>query len=197
MTKTQQTETKNGIPAFYAKTNKEWRRWLAKNGESEKSVWLIIYHKDSKTSSINYNAAIEEALCFGWIDSKASGRDQESSYLFFTPRKPKSNWSNINRERVKKMTEKGLMMPSGQIFIDSAKKTGTWEALADAQNAVIPDDLQQLFDTHETALRNFSAFAPSAKRMILEWISGAKKPETRQRRIEQTVKLAADNIKAK
>lgn len=190
-------ETKDGIPAFHAKTNEEWHAWLKENGESEKAVLLIMYHKDSKTLSVPYHEAIEEALCYGWIDSKANKRDDESSYLCFTPRKPKSIWSKINKDRVEKMTSKGLMTPAGQALIDLAKKTGTWDAMTDAENAVIPDDLQKLFDKNEVALKHFIKFAPSSKRMILQWITSARRPETRQARVEQTVELAAQNIKVK
>ncbi len=189
-------ETINDIQTFYAKTREEWRKWLGENCQSEKSVWLIVYQKKSQTPSVRFQDAIEDALCFGWVDSKAITRDDESCYLFFSQRNPKSTWGRINRERAKKMIEQGLMMPGGQALIDLAKKTGTWEALADAQNAVIPDDLQQLFDKNNTAFKNFQAFPPSSKRVILEWIAKAKKPETRQQRIIQTVELATRNIRA-
>jgi len=189
-------ELHNEINTFHAKTRKEWRKWLEKNSQTDKSVWLIIYHKTSDTKSVYYEEAVEEAICFGWIDSIAHKRDEESKYQFFAVRKPKSNWSKANRERAVKMIEQGLMTSSGQRLIDLAKQTGTWEALVDVQNSVIPDDLQALLNKNKTALKNFLAFPPSSKRIILEWILNAKKPETRQKRIEETVKLAKDNIKA-
>lgn len=189
-------ELHNNISAFYAQTRQDWRNWLQKNHQNEQSVWLIIYHKSSDTASIYYEEAVEEALCFGWIDSVAHKRDAESKYQFFAQRKPKSNWSKANRERVEKMIAEGLMTKSGQILIDLAKKSGTWEALVDVQNSVIPTDLQQLLDKNEKALDNFLAFPPSSKRIILEWILNAKKAETRQKRIEETVSLAAENRRA-
>ncbi len=189
-------ELKNGIKSFYAKTQKEWRKWLEKNHQSEKSVWLIIYHKKSDKPSIYYDEAVEQALCFGWIDSIAHKRDEESKYQFFAVRKPKSNWSKLNRERAEKMIAENLMTSRGQEMIKLAKKTGTWEALVDVQNSVIPKDLQNLFDKNKTAFKNFQAFPPSSKRIILEWILNAKKKETREKRLEQTVALAAKNIKA-
>lgn len=185
-----------GVTAVHAATRKEWRHWLSKNHKTEKSVWLIIYHKDSPTKSVYYNEAVEEALCFGWIDSLANKRDEESSYLFFSVRKPKSKWSKANRDRVEKLVKAGLMTESGQKLIDLAKETGTWEALVDIENSVIPPDLEKLFARNKTARKNFDAFAPSSKRIILEWISNARKPETRQKRLEETVALAAKNIKA-
>lgn len=113
--------------AFYAPTRKEWREWLIANGETEKSVLLIIYHKKSKTPGIKYEEAVEEALCFGWIDSRANSRDSESYYQNFTPRNPKSKWSKSNRERVERLIEEGKMTHNGQRLIDIAKQTGKWE----------------------------------------------------------------------
>jgi uncharacterized protein YdeI (YjbR/CyaY-like superfamily) len=120
-------ETKDGKQAVYAKTRLEWRKWLEENSQSEKSVWVILYHKKSKVPSINLNEATEEALCFGWIDSLAKKRDAESYYLTFTPRSPKSNWSKPNRERAERMIESGLMTEHGKKLIDIAKSTGKWE----------------------------------------------------------------------
>ncbi|MCF0065186.1 YdeI/OmpD-associated family protein [Dyadobacter chenwenxiniae] len=190
-------ETKNDIKAFYAPSRKEWREWLSQNSQTEKSVWLIIYHKNSKTPSVYYPESIEEALCFGWIDSKSVKRDAESSYLMFTPRKVSGKWSAVNKERVERLTAAGLMTPQGQALIDLAKETGTWEALVDAENAVIPPDLQELLDKNEAALKNFLAFPPSAKRLILTWISDAKRPETRQQRVTMTAEKAAENVRVK
>lgn len=180
-------ETKDGVNTFCAKTRGEWRKWLEKNHRLEKSVWLIIYHKESKTPSVNYEEAVEEALCFGWIDSKPNKRDNESYYLFFAKRKPNSNWSEANRERAEKMITQGLMTEAGQAMIELAKKTGTWTALKEVQNSVIPVDLQKEFDKNKRAFENFQEFPPSSKRIILEWILNAKRPETRRIRIEETV----------
>ena len=189
-------ELKNGIKTFHAKTRKDWRKWLEKNHQSEKCVWLILFHKQSNTPSIYYDEAVEEALCFGWIDSVKYKRDAESSYQYFAPRKPKSNWSKSNRDRVTKLNKLELMTESGQKLVDLAKKTGTWEALVDIENIVIPPDLQKLFDKNKKAFKNFQAFSPSSRRMILAWILNAKRPETRKNRIEETVRLAKENIKA-
>ena len=122
-------EIKDGKQAVYAKTRAEWRNWLENNSQSEKSVWLILYHKKSKVPCLNLNEATEEALCFGWIDSLAKKRDAESYYLTFTPRNPKSNWSKPNRERAARMIESGLMTAYGQKLIDIAKNTGKWEVI--------------------------------------------------------------------
>jgi uncharacterized protein YdeI (YjbR/CyaY-like superfamily) len=189
-------ELHNNIKAFYANMRKEWRKWLVNNSEKEKSVWLIIYHKGSNTKSVSYEEAVEEALCFGWIDSIAKKRDNESKYQYFSPRREKSNWSKSNRELVDKLITQGLMTPSRAKLIEIAKKTGTWETLVDVQNSVIPPDLQELLDKNKIEKKNFLTFPPSSKRVVLEWILNAKKAETRQKRIEETVRLAKDNIKA-
>jgi len=189
-------EIKNGVKTFYPKTRKDWRQWLLKNHQVEKSVWLIMHHKNSDQPGINYAEAVEEALCFGWIDSKAIKRDSRSHYQYFSQRKAKSKWSKINRERAERMIREGLMAPAGKAMIDLAKQTGTWEALADVENTVIPEDLKKRFDRNQRAFRNFQSFAPSSQRVILGWILNAKKPGTRKKRIEETVKLAAKKIKA-
>lgn len=188
--------TYNGIKTFYAKTRKDWRKWLEKHHASEQSLWLILYNKNSDTTSISYAEAVEEALCFGWIDSKANKRDAESRYQYFAKRKTRSNWSKLNKERVEKMTSAGQMTPAGQAMIDLAKQNGTWTALDNVDALVIPHDLQKEFNKNKKAKAHFDAFPPSAKRMILEWILNAKRPETRAKRIAETVSLAAKNVRA-
>lgn len=121
-------ETKDGKQAVYARNREDWRNWLTQNSQSEKSVWLILYHKKSKIESINLIEATEEALCFGWIDSLAKKRDDESYYRTFTPRNPKSKWSKPNRERAERMIENNLMTEQGQQLIDRAKSTGRWDS---------------------------------------------------------------------
>lgn len=189
-------ELHNDVKTFYAKDRKAWRAWLKKNHEREKSVWLIIYRKESNTPSVYYPEAVDEALCFGWIDSKPNKRDHESYYQFFAQRNPKSRWSKVNKDKVVRLMKERLMEEAGLRLIDLAKKNGTWDALNDVDNIVLPPDLKVQFAKNKIALKNWEAFPRSAKRGILEWILSAKKPETRQRRIEQTVELAAQNIKA-
>lgn len=189
-------EMKNGIKTFHARDRAEWRDWLTKNHAKEKSLWLIVYHKNCGTPSVYYDEIVEEALCFGWIDSKPNKRDTESFYLFLAQRKPKSVWSKLNRERVARLIKEKRMTPAGMKMITLAKKQGTWLALKEIENGTIPSDLQQLFDQHKKAYQNFKAFAPSAQRGILQWIMSAKKPETRIKRITETVALAEKNIKA-
>ena len=122
-------ETIDDKQTLYSSSVEEWRKWLSENFLSEKSVWLIVFHKRCKTPSVYWHDAIENALCYGWVDSKAKSRDKESCYLKFTPRNPKSKWGNRNRERAAKMTEQGLMTKHGQQLIDRAKPTGKWEKI--------------------------------------------------------------------
>ncbi|MBL7834943.1 MAG: YdeI/OmpD-associated family protein [Cyclobacteriaceae bacterium] len=189
-------EVHNNIPAFHARTQKEWRAWLKKNHQSQKSVWLIIYRKESKTPSVYYPEAVDEALCFGWIDSKPNKRDAESYYLFFAKRSPKSNWSKINKEKVARLIKAGQMQPAGLEMIRIAKEKGTWTALDEVERITLPDDLKQRFARNKKAFKNWENFPKSAKSGILQWILNAKRPETRQKRIEETVALAAKNIRA-
>ena len=189
-------EIYNDVQTFHAKSRKEWRKWLEKNHSTEKSVWLIIYKKESEIPRVYYSEAVDEALCFGWIDSKPNKRNEDSYYQFFAKRNPKSNWSKVNKAKIAKLIEKGLMQSAGLEMIDLAKENGTWTALDKVENLIIPDDLQELFSDNKTAFENWERFPPSSKRGILEWILNAKKPETRQKRIEETVSLAEKDIRA-
>jgi uncharacterized protein YdeI (YjbR/CyaY-like superfamily) len=189
-------ETKKGIKTFHAKTRSAWRKWLEKNSRSVKSVWLIIYHKGNKTPSVYYPKAVDEALCFGWVDSKPNKRDHESYYQFFSKRNPKSKWSKINKEKVERLIAEGLMTPAGMEMVTLAKELGTWDALTTVDNLEEPDDLKKVFLKNKTGYKNWQAFPPSTKRGILGWILNAKRSETRSKRIEETVSLAAKNIRA-
>jgi uncharacterized protein YdeI (YjbR/CyaY-like superfamily) len=155
---------------FYAGDREIWREWLQKNHTKTKNVWLILYHKHSGKPSVTYQDAVEEALCFGWIDSRSNKRDDESSYLFFARRSPKSTWSKKNRERAERMISAGLMTSRGMEMITIAKNTGRWTALAEVQNSIITTDLKEALAKKPIAEKNFSAFTPSSKRIILEWI---------------------------
>ena len=189
-------ELKDGIKTFYAKSQEEWRKWLEDNNQIEKSVWLIIYKKESGKPSVYYSEAVDQAICFGWIDSKPNKRDETSYYQFFAKRNPKSNWSKVNKAKVEKLVEKWMMSKSGIEAIEIAKQNGTWNALDEVEQMTIPEDLKRAFDTNSTAFVYFDKFPRSSKRNILEWILNAKRPETRQKRINETVELAEKNIKA-
>ena len=189
-------ELKNDIQTFYAKDAKAWRAWLQKNHTKEKNVWLIIYKKETSKPSVYYTEAVDEALCFGWIDSKPNKRDEDSYYQFFAKRNPKSNWSKVNKAKVEKLIKEKRMAKAGLEAIETAKQNGTWNALDEVDNSIVPDDLKKALAKNKTAQQNFEAFPKSSKKIILEWIHNAKKEETRLKRIEETVSLAAKNVKA-
>jgi uncharacterized protein YdeI (YjbR/CyaY-like superfamily) len=172
----------------------EWREWLEAHGRSERSVWLVVHRE---RDGLNLATAVEHALCFGWIDSKTVRRDERTTYQCFTPRNPRSTWSKVNRERVERLTAAGLMRPPGEELVAHARRTGTWDLLADAQNLIVPTDLQVALAANRPAGENFQAFPPSARRTILEWITLAKRPETRVRRIQETVEQAAAGTRAR
>ena len=179
------------MPLVEAADRTLWRAWLEANCATADEVWLVIRHKNSPTASISHREAIEEALCFGWIDSHTRTHDADSWCQRFSPRNPRSAWSKINRELVEQLTAQGRMTPHGQAAVDLAKSTGTWGMLADAQNGVVPADLQERLAADPAAAANFAGFSWSARRAVLEWIARAKRPETRQRRIDRTVECAA------
>lgn len=187
---------KDGVNIIEASSADEWRRWLSANHNKEKSIWLIIFHKDSTTKSVYYDEAVDEALCFGWIDSKPNKRDKESYFQFFSKRNPKSNWSRKNRVKIERLIKAEWMKKAGLEMVEHAKATGTWKALEDVENLIIPKDLQIAFDNNEKAYKNYQAFPASSKRIILEWIFNAKREATRKKRIKETVLEAEQNIKA-
>ena len=187
---------KDGVNTFHAESRAIWREWLTQHHRLEKRVWLIIYKKSSQTPSVRYDEAVDEALCFGWIDSKPNVRDDESYYQFFAKRNPKSNWSKVNKEKIKKLEQAGLISDAGYEMIDLAKENGTWNALDDVEKLILPEDLRQAFSQQPSAKKNFAQFPKSVKRGILEWILNAKRPETRAKRIQETVAKAAQNIRA-
>lgn len=190
-------EIKNGVKAFYAKTQADWRQWLAENHEKEVSVWLIIYKKDASANSLPHSNAVDEALCYGWIDSLTLKRDDESRYQFFSKRKPKSNWSAINKNKALNMIAQGLMSHAGLESIETAKVNGMWDALNDVENLIVPDDLKKEFELNKPAQAHWEKFPRSSKKAILKWILEAKRTETRATRISETVRLAGENVRVK
>lgn len=189
-------ESYNGVPTFQASNLEEWRKWLQENHLTEKSIWLIIYKQESGIPSVYYPEAVDEALCFGWIDSKPNKRDEKSYFQFFSKRNPKSKWSKVNKDKIERLTREGRMQPAGIKMVDLAKETGTWSALDDVDQLIIPADLSAEFDKNPQALSFWEGFSKSSRRGILEWILNAKRPETRIQRIEETVRLASGNVKA-
>jgi uncharacterized protein YdeI (YjbR/CyaY-like superfamily) len=164
----------------------DWRAWLTENATTRREVWLIL-----RRGTLTYTQAVEQALCFGWIDGLHRKHDTTATTLRFTPRNPTSTWSPLNRTRAEHMIATAQMTPTGQAAIDHATSTGTW-----TRADTIPADLQALLDTTPPAATHFAAFPPSSQRLILEWIATAKRPETRTRRLTETATLAARNLRA-
>ncbi|HRI79776.1 MAG TPA: YdeI/OmpD-associated family protein [Cyclobacteriaceae bacterium] len=181
---------------FYAKDRAAWRKWLTKNHLTEKKCWLILYNKNSGTRSVLYAEAVEEALCFGWIDSKGNKRDDKSFFLSFAPRKSKSVWSKINKERIESMIQEGRMTTVGMEKIKQAKADGSWTRLDAIDALQMPADLARGLSRNKKAKKYFDAFPPSAKKIIFFWIESAKRPETKAVRVSETVAWAAKNIRA-
>jgi uncharacterized protein YdeI (YjbR/CyaY-like superfamily) len=174
----------------------EWRAWLQENHKQKESIWLVLYKKGHEGSTLIVSEAVEEALCFGWIDGLANKLDEKRFKLLLAPRKPKGVWSKINKARVAKLIKAKLMQPAGMAMIKLAKKSGTWKTLNDIDKLKYPDDLLLAFSKTKKAKEYFDAFPPSAKKIILTWIQSAKTPETRNKRIAETVTKAAKNIRA-
>ena len=183
------------VPHFHAADRRAWRAWLAEHHATETGVWLV-YDKGSGRS-ITWEEIVQEALCFGWVDSVAGTVSETQSKIYVSRRKPGSTWSRINKAHVEALRAAGLMTPAGQEAVDRAKANGAWDALNRSDNLEIPPDLQALLDAEPTAAANFAAFPPSTKRNILQWIYSAKRDETRQRRVSETVRLAAENVRAR
>ncbi|WP_017651599.1 YdeI/OmpD-associated family protein [Fortiea contorta] len=181
------------LQTFQAANRQEWREWLAQNHNSSQGVWLIYYKIKSGKPSIKYSEAVKEALCFGWIDSKVKSLDQDSYMQIFTPRKPKSVWSKLNKQYITELIEQDLMTEAGLTKITTAKQDGSWTSLDAIEALIIPSDLAQALANNEIANKYFTALSNSSKKNILFWIESAKRPETRRKRIEKTIISAAQN----
>ena len=177
-------------------TRTAWRRWLGRHHTRAQGVWVVTYKKGSGHPSPGYGALVEEALCFGWIDSKPGKVDDLRTKLWFAPRKRGTGWSRLNKERIARLQADGLMHPAGEAKITEAQADGSWTKLDAVESLEIPADLAAALRQHRGAAANFEAFPRSAKRGILEWIVQAKKPETRAARIAETAALAARNERA-
>ncbi len=177
---------------LYCAGQPEWHKWLEQNHAKEKAVWLLRYKKDSATPSVTYTEALEEALCFGWIDGKVKGIDKEKSAIRFSPRKPKSLWSKTNKDKAEKLIQEGRMTPAGLAKIEEARKSGNWDnAYASGQPQEIPADLTRALEKNKEAWNSFLGFSDSHKNAYIFWINDAKTPVTRQKRIADVVVRAA------
>jgi len=190
---------KQDYKATHPKTRSDWRKWLEKNHATAPGIWMIYYKKETGKRKFDMAEAVEEALCFGWIDSVAQKLDDERSMQKFTPRKPKSVWSKINKHRIEKLIDQKLMTPAGLAKIEQAKENGSWDTLnasdLHTDNNSMPDDLRKALSKNKKAMANFLAFPPSYRKRFLFWIDSAKSPATKAARIKQTHLMAAANKK--
>ena len=175
---------------FCPSDKNDWRKWLELNHDKKESVWLIFYKKHTPDHNLNWSESVDQALCFGWIDSTARPIDDEKYRQYFSKRKAKSNWSKINKEKVKTLINQGLMREAGYKSIEVAKENGSWTFLDEVEALVIPDDLK-------AALADYDGLSSSAKKILLYWVASAKRKETRQKRISDIAENASQGLKPK
>ncbi len=181
---------------IHPETVQEWRAWLDEHHRSRPGVWLVSWKKHTGRTTVDYDAAVTEALAVGWVDSKGARLDEERTMLWFTPRRTTSGWSRPNKERVERLYAENRMGPAGQAAIDAAVANGTWTLLDDVENLVVPADLDAELDLHPGARVAWEAFPRSAKRSMLEWIVTAKRPQTRRARVAATAEKAGRGERA-
>lgn len=180
---------KEEIEVFYPKNQTEWRRWLQENHSAKQSVWLVSFKKSSSKPSISWSNAVDEALCFGWIDSKRVSIDEEKSHQFFSKRKAKSTWSKINKEKIERLAEQGLMNQAGLEIIETAKLNGSWTILNEIDDLIIPEELVLALNTQPNLMDNFLSLSKSIRKLLLYKLMVAKRTETKQKRIAEIIEL--------
>lgn len=174
----------------------EWRDWLIANHAQSESIWLVTFKKHCGARYVSYDDYVDEAMCWGWVDSAVRAVDKDRSMHLLSPRRKGSAWSAVNKDRVARMEVAGRMQPAGRALIDAAKLDGSWDFLNDVEALIEPDDLKAALDANPNARSHWNEFSRSSKRGILEWIKTAKRSETREKRIAETARLASQNIKA-
>lgn len=177
-------------PQFHPQSRAEWREWLAHNHASPTGVWLVQWKARTGKAGVTYDDLVEEALCFGWIDSTARTLDAERSQLWFAPRKRGSGWARSNKERIARLEAAGLMAEPGRRVIEAAKADGSWTLLDDVEDLRVPDDLAQALAGHPDAAANWESFSPSVRKQALYWIVQAKRAETRASRVAEVARRA-------
>lgn len=178
------------------KSRNELRQWLKLHHKQSESIWLVLYKKHIPKKYVSYESVVEEALCFGWIDSRPNKLDVDRYKLLLSPRKSESAWSAVNKKRVEILIKKGLMHPAGLKKVAEAKKNGRWKALESSDKLKIPAELAIQFKKSKKAFHFFNELPPSSKKIILEWINSAKTDLTRTQRINKTIVLSEQGIRA-
>ncbi len=178
---------------FHAESLVRWRDWLRENHDSSSGVWLVVWKKHTGKPALVYSDSVDEALAFGWVDSRTNRLDDERAMRWFCPRNPTSPWSRINKAKTDRLIEAWRMTPAGQALVDAAKANGAWTVYDEIEDLVVPDDLAAALKTNPAAGANFARFSASATKNILWWIKSAKTSPTRTRRISTTVERALEN----
>jgi len=184
-------------PQVHADDRATWQAWLEANHANASGAWLVTWRARPGRVGLEYEAAVEEALCFGWVDSTAGRVDDDRGKLYFAPRKPRSGWAATNKARVERLIAAGLMAPAGLAAIERAKANGSWEILDSVERLEVPEDLAAALEANPPATANFAAFPPSARKQLLTWVAFAMRPETRAARISQIADSAARNERAR
>jgi uncharacterized protein YdeI (YjbR/CyaY-like superfamily) len=184
-------------PHVQADDRATWRDWLEAHHATAAGAWLVTWRSRSGRVGLAYDAAVEEALCFGWVDSTAGRMDDDRGKLYFAPRKSRSPWAASNKARVERLIEDGRIAPAGLAAIERAKANGSWEVLDAAERLEVPKDLAAALEARAPAAVNFAAFPPSARKMLLGWVALARRPETRMSRITKIAEAAARNERAR
>ena len=174
-----------------------WRAWLEANHATARGAWLVTWRARSGRAGLDYEAAVEEALCFGWVDSTGGTVDAERGKLYFAPRKGRSVWAASNKARVERLTAAGRMRPAGLAVIERAKATGDWEILDSVERLEVPDDLAAALEAAAPSADHFTRFPASARKQMLAWVATARKPETRAARIAAIATAAQRNERAR
>ncbi|GLR18262.1 YdeI/OmpD-associated family protein [Portibacter lacus] len=186
--------SKKEVEKHTPKSRTEWRNWLEKNHQTKHSVWLVYYRTSSDVASITWSEAVDEAICFGWIDSTKKTIDEERYMQYFSKRKPSSTWSLINKEKVDFLIRNNLMAKAGLEVIKTAKQNGNWSLMDDVEKLIIPDDLNLALGKKEGAMDFYQSQTKSTKKMMLYWVVMAKRIETRTKRINEIVESAAKGL---
>ena len=184
----------NDVEDYCPYDKKDWRKWLKLNHNNKDAVWLIFYKKKSPNHNLTWSESVGEALCFGWIDSTKRTIDNEKYKQYFSKRKSKSNWSKINKDKVKTLIDQGLMEEEGYKSIEIAKENGSWTILDGVEALIIPEDLKEECANYKGSIEYFDSLSKSDKKILLYWIVSAKRKETRQKRILEIVENASKNL---
>lgn len=180
-------------PTLHVHTRNEWRAWLEKNHEAEKEIWLVFYKKHTGRPRISYDDAVEEALCFGWIDSIVRKIDDERYAQKFTPRRDTAKWSDVNIARIRKLIREGWMTPDGLAKIGDGVlgRPDSSRTRQEAKEPAIPPCLTEALETNSAARDHFNSLAPSYRRQYIGWVAAAKREETRNKRAKELVEILA------